>query len=87
MLTGRKKVLLIKFNKMEKESNNNLGKSALSYDKITNITQISSSVGLIAGLGYAFKQKKGFWGYVGYSLLGSIAFGLIGNVSSKLIIK
>lgn len=62
-------------------------KSALAYDKITNITQISSSVGLLAGLAYSFKKNKGFWGYVGYSLLGSIAFGLIGNVSSRLIIK
>ena len=69
------------------EKSSNLGKSALGYDKITNVTQISSSVGLLAGLSYAFKNNKGFWAYVGYGLLGSISFGLIGNISSKLIIK
>lgn len=69
------------------EKSSNLGKSALGYDKITSVTQISSSVGLLAGLAYAFKNNKGFWAYVGYGLLGSISFGLIGNISSKLIIK
>lgn len=64
-----------------------LDKSAVSYDKITNITQIASSVGLLAGLGYAFKKNKGFWGYVGYSLLGSISFGLAANITSKIVIK
>jgi len=69
------------------EKTNSVDKSALSYDKITNITQIASSVGLLAGLGYAFKKNKGFWGYVGYSMLGSIAFGLAANITSKILIK
>jgi hypothetical protein len=69
------------------EKNTSLYKSALSYDKITNITQIASSVGLLAGLVYAFKNNKGFWAYVGYGMLGSIAFGLSANITSKILIK
>ena len=69
------------------EKSTMLDKSALSYDKITNITQIASSVGLLAGLVYSFKKNKGFWGYVGYSLLGSISFGIAANVTSKIIVK
>lgn len=34
-----------------------------------------STIGGIAGLVYAFKGKKGFWGYVGFMLLGSIVIG------------
>lgn len=72
---------------MEEKTNTSTDKSALAYDKITNITQIASSAGLLAGLGYAFKKNKGFWGYVGYSILGSISFGLASNVTSKILIK
>ncbi len=62
-------------------------KSALAYDKITNITQASSSIGLLVGLGYAFNKSKGFFAYVGYGLLGSIVFGTIGNLGAKTFIK
>jgi hypothetical protein len=41
---------------------------------------ILSSVGALAGLYYAFSKGKGFWGYAGYFILGSIAGGLAGNV-------
>lgn len=63
-----------------------LDKSAASSAKITNITQISSSIGFIAGLGYAFKQNKGFWGYVGYGLLGSIVIGTVGNIGARIAV-
>lgn len=63
-----------------------LDKSVASDVKILNVTQISSSIGLIAGLGYAFKKNKGFWGYVGFALLGSIVFGTVGNIGSRIAI-
>jgi len=55
--------------------------------KIMNITSIGSSVGLLAGLGYAFSKKKGFWGYVGFSILGSIAFGTAAGIGANLLVK
>lgn len=39
-----------------------------------------SSVGLGAGLYYAYKQDQKFWGYVGFGLLGSIFLAGIGRV-------
>lgn len=38
--------------------------------------RIASTVGALAGLGFAFYKKKKFWGYVGYFILGSIATSL-----------
>ena len=32
-------------------------------------------IGLIIGLIIAYKRKTGFWGYVGFGLLGSIVIG------------
>jgi hypothetical protein len=55
--------------------------------KIMNITSISSSIGLVGGLGYAFAKKKGFWSYVGYGLLFSIIGGTIGGVGAQVIVK
>jgi hypothetical protein len=49
-------------------------------NKIDNTTMILSSVGALAGLYYAFSNNKGFWGYAGYFILGSIAGGLAGNI-------
>lgn len=39
--------------------------------------QIAGTIGGIAGLGLAYKEKKKFWGYVGYFILGSVATSLI----------
>ena len=64
----------------------NLEKSVASDVKILNATQIASSIGLIAGLGYAFKKNKSFWGYVGFGLLGSIVFGTVGNIGARIAI-
>lgn len=46
--------------------------------KINAIRTIAGAVGTVAGAGYAFYAKKGFWGYVGFMLLGGIVFGSIG---------
>ena len=43
-------------------------------------TIIGSSVGTLVGIGYAFSKQKHFWGYVGFMLLGSIAFGTVGGI-------
>ena len=64
----------------------NLEKSVASDVKILNTTQIASSIGLIAGLGYAFNKNKSFWGYVGFGLLGSIVFGTVGNIGARIAI-
>ena len=55
--------------------------------KIMNISSIGSSVGLVGGLVYAFRGKKGFWGYVGYSVLFSIIGGTAAGVGAQILIK
>jgi len=55
--------------------------------KIMQISSIGSSVGLVGGLVYAFRGKKGFWAYVGYGLLGSIIGGTVAGVGAKVLIK
>jgi hypothetical protein len=45
---------------------------------------ILSSVGFLAGLYYSFKNDKGFWGYVGYGLLGTVAGTTAGSVLSMI---
>ena len=42
-----------------------------------------SGVGFLAGLGYAFYKKKGFWGYVGFSILGSVVASVGYNIVKK----
>lgn len=37
--------------------------------KVITYGSLGSSIGLVGGLIYAFKNKKSFWGYVGYGLL------------------
>ncbi len=69
------------------EEKDNLEKSVAGSIKISNITSASSSIGLIAGLGYAFSKDKGFWAYVGYGLLGSIVIGMVGNLGAKIVIS
>lgn len=34
-------------------------------------------IGLIVGLIFAYKRKSGFWGYVGFGLLGAVVIGEI----------
>jgi|LakMenEpi03Aug12_release.lakeMendotaPanAssembly.Ray.scaffolds.fasta_scaffold46063_3 hypothetical protein len=44
--------------------------------KVSNLQVGLSSVGAVAGLYYAFSKKKGFWGYAGFFILGSLAGSL-----------
>lgn len=46
---------------------------------------VLASVGALGGLYYAFKKGKGFWGYAGFFVLGSIAGHLAGNVVTAVI--
>jgi len=41
---------------------------------------ILGSVGTLGGLYYAFSSKKGFWGFVGFALLGGVAGSIIGGL-------
>ena len=53
--------------------------------KTNKTTVILASVGALGGLYYAFKKGKGFWGYAGFFVLGSIAGHLAGNVVTAVI--
>ena len=53
--------------------------------KNNTTTMVLASVGALGGLYYAFKKGKGFWGYAGFFVLGSIAGHLAGNVVSAVI--
>lgn len=55
--------------------------------KIQNIASIGSSVGTVAGLVLAYKQKKKFWGYVGYAILGSLVVGITAGVTARVLVK
>ena len=53
--------------------------------KNNTTTMVLASVGALGGLYYAFKKGKGFWGYAGFFVLGSIAGHLTGNVITAVI--
>lgn len=55
--------------------------------KSTNLIIGLASLGLAAGLWYAYKNDKKFWGYVGFALLGNIAGAATGRIVSSLILK
>jgi hypothetical protein len=57
---------------------NTLETTETPLDYLGVATKISSSIGALGGLAYAFNKKKGFWGYVGFFMLGSLAGSLIG---------
>jgi hypothetical protein len=46
---------------------------------------IVGSVGTLGGLYYAFQSKKGFWGYLGFALLGGLAGSIIGGLYDNSI--
>ena len=50
-------------------------------------TVILSSLGALAGLAYAFKQEKKFWGYVGFFILGSVAGSLVGTIVDNTLLN
>ena len=51
--------------------------------KSKSMASMASGVGFLAGLGYAFYTKRGFWGYVGFGLLGSIVASVGYNIVKK----
>ena len=53
--------------------------------KNNTTTMVLASVGALGGLYYAFKKGKGFWGYAGLFVLGSIAGHLAGNIVTAVI--
>jgi len=53
--------------------------------KTSKTSVILASAGALGGLYYAFKKGKGFWGYAGFFVLGSIAGHLAGNVITAVI--
>jgi hypothetical protein len=53
--------------------------------KNNTTTMVLASVGALGGLYYAFKKGKGFWGYAGFFILGSIAGQIAGNVVTAVI--
>lgn len=52
---------------------------------ITALSLSASAAGVLVGMYIAYKKDKGFWGYAGYMLLGSIAGGLIVGVPGYII--
>ncbi len=53
--------------------------------KNNSTTMFLASIGALGGLYYAFKKGKGFWGYAGFFVLGSIAGHLAGNIVTAVI--
>lgn len=53
--------------------------------KTNNTTLILASAGSLVGIYYAFKKGKGFWGYAGFLVLGSIAGHLAGNIVTSVV--
>jgi hypothetical protein len=53
--------------------------------KTNNTTLILASAGALGGLYYAFKKGKGFLGYAGFLVLGSIAGHLAGNIVTAVV--
>ena len=53
--------------------------------KNNTTTMVFASIGALGGLYYAFKKGKGFWGYAGFLVLGSIAGHLAGNIVTSIV--
>ena len=41
---------------------------------------VLGSIGTLSGLYYAFSNKKGFWGYLGFAIIGGMAGSIIGGL-------
>jgi len=52
-------------------------------NKMTKSTYTIGAIGLAVGLGFAYYRKSGFWGYVGFGILGSVVAQIGYNVVSK----
>jgi hypothetical protein len=51
--------------------------------KMAKNTYTIGAIGLAVGLGFAYYKKSGFWGYVGFGILGSVVAQIGYNVVSK----
>lgn len=51
------------------------------------LTYALSSAGLVGGIWFAYKRNSGFWGYVGFALLGSIAGSAVGMTIDAMTTK
>ena len=51
--------------------------------KMSKNTYTIGAIGLAVGLGFAYYRKSGFWGYVGFGILGSIVAQVGYNVINK----
>lgn len=46
---------------------------------------VLGSIGTLGGLYYAFSNKKGFWGYLGFAIIGGMAGSIIGGLYDNTI--
>ena len=46
--------------------------------------RLISTIGALGGIYLAYTQKRGFWGYIGFMVIGGIAGSLVANGISKL---
>lgn len=51
--------------------------------KMSKNTYTIGAIGLAVGLGFAYYKKSGFWGYVGFGILGSVVAQIGYNVVSN----
>jgi hypothetical protein len=56
-------------------------------DKKANLILGLAGLGMAAGLWYAYKTDKKFWGYVGFGLLGQMAGLGAARILSTIILK
>lgn len=52
---------------------------------MNSLPHILGSAGILYGLYYAHQHKSGFWGYVGYGLLGSVAGSVGGGIIKEVL--
>lgn len=56
-------------------------------NKIFAIRASAATLGNVAGLYLAYKKESGFWGYIGYMLLGGIVCGSLAYVGTMPMAK
>ena len=57
-------------------------KEITSGSNFSPVTYGLSGVGVLTAWIYCFKSGKGFWAYIGYGIVGSMAGGIAGNILS-----
>jgi hypothetical protein len=56
-------------------------------NKIFAIRASAATLGNVGGLYLAYKKSSGFWGYIGYMLLGGVVFGSLAYVATMPLAK